>query len=69
MEDYLNDIKNYNTRQSRPQRGKCALVVIDMQNYFLEKSGFCLCPYPGYGEPVPVSGGQYLIRGILDRKE
>lgn len=35
MENYLNDIRNYNTRQARPQRGKCALVVVDMQNYFL----------------------------------
>lgn len=35
MSDYLNEIRNYNTREARPQPGKCALLVIDMQNYFL----------------------------------
>ena len=33
--DYLNKIDQYNVRQARPKPGKCALLVIDMQQYFL----------------------------------
>lgn len=35
MQNFLDDIRIYNTRQARPRRGKCALLVIDMQKYFL----------------------------------
>jgi len=35
MQTYLDEIKDYNTRQVLPRPGKCALLVIDMQNYFL----------------------------------
>ncbi len=33
--DYLNEIDQYNTRQAWPKPGRCALLVIDMQQYFL----------------------------------
>ncbi len=33
--DYLNEIDQYNVRQARPTLGRCALLVIDMQQYFL----------------------------------
>jgi isochorismate hydrolase len=33
--DYLNEIDQYNVRQARPTPGRCALLVIDMQQYFL----------------------------------
>jgi isochorismate hydrolase len=32
--DDLKQIVHYNTRKARPDSGKCALLVIDMQNYF-----------------------------------
>jgi isochorismate hydrolase len=35
MQNHLNDIRNYNTRPAWPRQGKCALLIIDMQNYFL----------------------------------
>ena len=35
LPDYLNKIDQYNVRQARPKPGKCALLVIDMQQYFL----------------------------------
>lgn len=33
--DYLNEINQYNIRQAWPKPGRCALLVIDMQQYFL----------------------------------
>lgn len=33
--DYLNEIDQYNVRQTCPKPGRCALLVIDMQQYFL----------------------------------
>ena len=33
--DYLNEIKQYNIRPARPKPSRCALLVIDMQQYFL----------------------------------
>jgi len=33
--DYLNEIDQYNIRQALPKPGRCALLVIDMQQYFL----------------------------------
>ena len=33
--DYLSEIEQYNIRQARPKPGRCALLVIDMQQYFL----------------------------------
>jgi nicotinamidase-related amidase len=33
--DYLNEIDQYNVRQALPTPGRCALLVIDMQQYFL----------------------------------
>ncbi len=35
LPDYLNEINQYNVRQARPTPGRCALLVIDMQQYFL----------------------------------
>jgi len=35
-EDYLNEIKDYNTRIAWPKPSKSALLVIDMQEYFLQ---------------------------------
>ncbi len=35
MQNYLNDVQAYNSRRAWPRQGKCALLVIDMQNYFL----------------------------------
>lgn len=35
MQNCLNDVRPYNSRQAWPRQGKCALLVIDMQNYFL----------------------------------
>lgn len=32
--DYLSKIRKYNIRRARPKPGKCALLVIDMQEYF-----------------------------------
>ena len=32
--DYLKEIRNYNIRTAKPRSGKCALLVIDMQEYF-----------------------------------
>ncbi len=34
MRDYLKEIRNYNAREAMPNSGSCALLVIDMQNYF-----------------------------------
>ena len=34
MADYLNQISPYNIRQATPKPSKCALMVIDMQQYF-----------------------------------
>ena len=33
--DYLNEINRYNIRRAWPKPGRCALLVIDMQRYFL----------------------------------
>ena len=33
--DYLSEIDQYNVRQTCPKPGRCALLVIDMQQYFL----------------------------------
>ena len=33
--DYLNEINQYNVRRAWPKPGRCALLVIDMQQYFL----------------------------------
>lgn len=33
--DYLNEINQYNVRHAWPKPGRCALLVIDMQQYFL----------------------------------
>jgi len=33
--DYLEQIADYNIRRALPKPGKCALLVIDMQQYFL----------------------------------
>lgn len=33
--DYLKEISSYNVRRVLPKKGKCALLVIDMQQYFL----------------------------------
>lgn len=33
--DYLNEIKQYNIRPAKPKPSRCALLVIDMQQYFL----------------------------------
>jgi isochorismate hydrolase len=33
-QDYLKEIKDYNIRTAEPRSGKCALLVIDMQEYF-----------------------------------
>jgi isochorismate hydrolase len=33
-QDYLKKIKDYNIRTAKPRSGKCALLVIDMQEYF-----------------------------------
>lgn len=33
--DFLKEISSYNVRRALPKPGKCALVVIDMQQYFL----------------------------------
>ena len=33
--DYLNEIDQYNIRQAWPKPDRCALLVIDMQQYFL----------------------------------
>jgi len=35
LPDYLNEINQYNIRQAWPKPGRCALLVIDMQQYFL----------------------------------
>jgi isochorismate hydrolase len=35
LPDYLNEIAHYNIRQAWPKPDKCALLVIDMQQYFL----------------------------------
>jgi len=35
MKSYLKDIEDYNSRKAWPRPGKCAFLVIDMQNYFL----------------------------------
>lgn len=35
LKDYLNEIDQYNIRQAWPKPGRCALLVIDMQQYFL----------------------------------
>lgn len=35
LQDYLNEINQYNIRQAWPKPGRCALLVIDMQQYFL----------------------------------
>ncbi|OPY90619.1 MAG: hypothetical protein A4E72_00566 [Syntrophus sp. PtaU1.Bin208] len=35
MQNYLNDVRPYHSRRAWPRQGKCALLVIDMQNYFL----------------------------------
>lgn len=32
--DYLNEINQYNVRHAWPKPGRCALLVIDMQQYF-----------------------------------
>ena len=33
--DYLNEINQYNIRRVWPKPDRCALLVIDMQQYFL----------------------------------
>jgi nicotinamidase-related amidase len=33
--NYLKEINQYNVRQAQPKPGRCALLVIDMQQYFL----------------------------------
>lgn len=33
--NYLSEIDQYNVRQARPTPGRCALLIIDMQRYFL----------------------------------
>lgn len=33
--DYLNEIDQYNIRRAWPKPDRCALLVIDMQRYFL----------------------------------
>ena len=33
--DFLHEISNYNVRRAWPKPGKCVLLVIDMQQYFL----------------------------------
>ena len=33
--DFLDEISNYNVRRAWPKPGKCVLLVIDMQKYFL----------------------------------
>jgi len=35
MKNHLDDIRKYNVRKAWPRQGKCALLVVDMQNYFL----------------------------------
>jgi isochorismate hydrolase len=35
LQDYLNEIKQYNIRPARPKPSRCALLIIDMQQYFL----------------------------------
>jgi isochorismate hydrolase len=35
LRDYLNKINRYNVRPAWPEPDKCALLVIDMQQYFL----------------------------------
>ena len=35
LPDYLNKINRYNVRPAWPEPDKCALLVIDMQQYFL----------------------------------
>jgi len=35
MKNHLEDIRKYNVRKAWPRPGKCALLVVDMQNYFL----------------------------------
>lgn len=34
MQDYLQEIGTYNVRVARPQPARCALLVVDMQEYF-----------------------------------
>ena len=34
--DFLKEISHYNVRRAWPKPGKCALLVIDMQQYFLQ---------------------------------
>jgi nicotinamidase-related amidase len=35
LSDYLNELNQYNIRQAWPKPDRCALLVIDMQQYFL----------------------------------
>ena len=35
LQDYLNEINQYNVRPAWPKPSRCALLVIDMQQYFL----------------------------------
>jgi len=37
--DYLNEINRYNIRRAWPKPDRCALLVIDMQRYFLSIAG------------------------------